>query len=214
MIRTKYISFNKQLSKYEKRKHRQCSYLSKYVYTKKQNVLITETKNELIITIEGSNTISNWVDNLSIQLKKNDIHEGFYKYACECINEHNLINVVQKCDKPIYICGHSLGSVAAIVLLYKLIFIKPHEKEYNLILFGSPKPGGEVFKERFYENIKNVKIYNYQVDNDIVCRFPFSWLGGYTNIGNIITLSSNVCIFNVLYNHDINTYITLLRQES
>ena len=85
----------------QEKKIKQCARLSKYIYNVPSEVLINETKNALIITIEGTDTFSNWIDNFSIGLKKNDIHKGFFRYSTYCIRKYNLINVIKKKQKTI-----------------------------------------------------------------------------------------------------------------
>lgn len=187
------------------KKIKQCARLSKHIYNVPKDVLINETKNELIITIEGTDTLSNWIDNLSIGLKKNDIHKGFFRYSTYCIRKYNLINIIKNNKKPLYICGHSLGAAAATVILFKLAMYL-HNVECYLILFGSPKPGGKHFSEEFAIKLPNVNIYNYQNPKDFVCKLPC--LLGYSHINQDILFTKKVfLIHNILKNHDMNTYI-------
>lgn len=187
------------------KKIKQCARLSKYIYTVSDDVLITETKNELIITIEGTDTLSNWIDNLSIGLKKNDIHKGFFRYSTNCIRKYNLINVLKENKKPLYICGHSLGAAAATVILFKLAMYL-HNVDCYLILFGSPKPGGKHFSKEFSKQLPNVHIHNYQNPKDLVCKLPC--LLGYSHINNdIYFIQKMYMLINILKNHDMDTYI-------
>lgn len=187
------------------KKIKQCARLSKYIYTVSEDVLINETKNELIITIEGTDTLSNWIDNLSIGLRKNDIHKGFFRYSTSCIRKYNLINVLKHNKKPLYICGHSLGAAAATVILFKLAMYL-HDVDCYLILFGSPKPGGNSFSQEFAKQLPNVHIYNYQNPKDLVCKLP--WFLGYSHINDDIYFTQKVfLLINILKNHDMDTYI-------
>jgi predicted lipase len=187
------------------KKIKQCARLSKYIYRAPSDVLVNETQNELIITIEGTDTLSNWIDNLSIGLKKNDIHKGFYRYSTQCVRKYNLIDVVKKNEKPLYICGHSLGAAAATVILFKLA-MHVRDKECYLILFGSPKPGGKMFSQEFAKRLPNVNVYNYQNPKDFVCKFPMFF--GFSHINEEVFYTSNIYFFfYFLKNHDMDTYI-------
>lgn len=189
----------------QEKKIKQCARLSKYIYNVPSDVLINETKNALIITIEGTDTFSNWIDNFSIGLKKNDIHKGFFRYSTYCIRKYNLINVIKKNKKPLYICGHSLGAAAATVILFKLAMYL-QDVECYLILFGSPKPGGKQFSNEFQKQLPNLHIYNYQNPKDLVCKLPC--LLGYSHISqNIHFIQNMYFICNILKNHDMDTYI-------
>lgn len=191
--------------KTDKKKIKQCARLCKYIYKSPYDVLINETKNDLFITIEGTDTLSNWIDNMSIGLKKNDIHKGFFRYSTSCIRNYDLIKTIKENDKPLYICGHSLGAAAATVIVFKLAFLLK-DKECNLVLFGSPKPGGTSFSRKFIETLPNVKIYNYQNHRDIVCKLPC--LLGYSHLNEDIYFIEYMYIFFfVLKNHDMDTYI-------
>lgn len=192
---------------YRNKKLKQCSRLAKHVYQVKDDVLICETKNELIITIEGTDTLVNWYDNISIGLRKNDIHRGFFRYSTHCIRKYNLRTILEETNKPIYVCGHSLGAAAAIVILFKLAFLLKY-KDCTLVLFGSPKPGGKQFTEKFNNALPYLNIYNFQNKNDLVCKLPFDFLG-YCHINEDDILSVNK-IYNpihVLKNHSMDNYI-------
>ena len=199
------IQSNEKNSVKLQKKIKQCARLSKYIYKVQNDVLINETKNELIITIEGTDTLSNWIDNLSIGLKKNDIHKGFHRYSTQCIRKYNLIDVLKKNKKPLYICGHSLGAAAATVILFKLAMYVQN-KDCNLILFGSPKPGGKMFSQEFAKRLPNVSVYNYQNPKDLVCQFPIFL--GYSHINKEVFYITNIYLFfYFLKNHDMDTYI-------
>lgn len=203
-IRLVAVMMNSNNVKLQK-KIKQCARLSKYIYKVPHDVLICETKNELIITINGTNSFSNWIDNLSIGLKKNDIHKGFFRYSTHCIRKYNLINVLKENKKTLYICGHSLGAAASTVILFKLAMYL-YNVECFLILFGSPKPGGKHFSQEFAQKLPNVHIYNYQNPKDFVCKLPCFL--GYSHVNDDIYFTKKMyMLINFLKNHTMDTYI-------
>lgn len=196
----------KNMCKLDKKKIKQCARLAKHVYYVKEDVIICETKNETIIVIDGTDTISKWVDNISIGLRKNDIHEGFFRYSTQCIKKYNLRQTINNSNKPIYLCGHSLGAAAATIIAFKLAHILQN-KECNLVLFGSPKPGGQRFANNVSLLLPNANIYNIQSQNDIICRFPLNIFGYYHITDEILYIQSMFSALRIIQNHNMNTYI-------
>ena len=84
---------------------------------------------------------------------KDDIHKGFRDYALSCLHElieDNAFNLMRK-SKHITICAHSLGGTASIIIIAILLskFDFMQKKNVDVVLFGSPKPGGSKFIKRF-----------------------------------------------------------------
>jgi hypothetical protein len=192
------------------KKHVECAKLCKKVYTQKNDILIRYNKKEhdLIVAIEGSDTLVNWYDNLSVCKRTDDVHVGFRKYATHCKKKYKLHTTLQKYkDAKIYICGHSLGSAAAALIANDL----HNQYDIDLIVFGCPKIGGHAFKKRFMSN--SVSTFNYQNTHDIVSKLPFNALGYTQMTDNIIELYPGYRPHEILKNHDIDTYIEMLEHN-
>jgi predicted lipase len=183
-----------------------CGNLAKYVYYTDQSALICENKKEIIIALRGTTNAIDWLNNVSIIRKKNDIHRGFYKHSMDCIRKNKILHLVKQNNKPITICAHSLGAAAATILLFQLAQYFEN-RECCLIMFGSPMPGGEQFAANFAKKLPHLKIYNIQNIKDIVCLLPLNLLG-YTHIhSSEYIFDTNYHYLNLLQNHTINTYI-------
>lgn len=187
-------------------KFKLCSHLAKQVYYTDKNVLVVKKKKELIIAIRGTSSCIDWFNNISIVRRHNDIHRGFYKYSMNCIEKHELQTLIKNNKQPITICAHSLGAVAATILIFQLAqYFK--EIDCTLIMFGSPRPGGKKFAESFAEKLPNLKIYNIRNKKDVVCYSPLAMFG-YTHIdGTEFTFDTKYKLYNIYKNHSINTYI-------
>ena len=103
------------------KQHSHCAHMCKQIYTKKPDLLFNKHKNILYISIEGSDTLVNWIDNVSIVMKRNDIHRGFTRYANYCLNKFNIFDIFEDIDEyeKIILTGHSLGSASATLIAYE-----------------------------------------------------------------------------------------------
>lgn len=186
------------------------SKLAKYVYTYKDEVLVCETDKDLILVFQGTNTVSDWVYNLSFN-KKNDIHTGFYEYSLNILAKYDIKSLIESCNKPIFFVGHSRASCCAIIILFELAMSLQY-KDCSLILFGSPKPGGTTFRSEFERKLPNVKTYNFQNKKDIVCQYPPN--DGFVHLNSqIYYFDSDFCFFEILKNHNIDTYIDAIADD-
>lgn len=195
---------NVHLDKRIKKKLRFCAMLSESVYYSKNKVLIWETNKDMIIAIRGTVSVTDWINNFSIK-KENDIHGGFFYHSQQCIEQYNLSQVFKNTKKPITICAHSLGAAVATIIIFQLSAYV-HNKKCNLIMFGSPMPGGATFANDFKNKLPNLNIYNFQNIQDIICRLPCNHIG-YTHIGNTYLLSPPYLKYQCFRNHSIETYI-------
>jgi predicted lipase len=187
-------------------KFKLCSHLAKQVYYTDKKVLVVRKKKELIIAIRGTSSCIDWFNNISIIRQHNDIHRGFYRYSLNCIEKHELPTLIKNNKQPITICAHSLGAVAATILIYQLAqYFK--NIDCTLIMFGSPRPGGKEFAESFAEKLPNLKIYNIRNKKDVVWFLPLN-IFGYTHIDcTEFTFDTDFKHYNIYKNHSINTYI-------
>jgi predicted lipase len=119
---------------------------------------IDHEREKIIISFRGSSNIHNWIDNIQIShINPYDdyadvsVDKGFYK-ALNYVKEpvYNFINNMQSTysNYNILITGHSLGGALSTLASFEIIYIngiKPENVE--LITFGSPRVGNNVFKK-------------------------------------------------------------------
>lgn len=207
--------------------HLHCAHMCKNIYYRKPDLLFNKHKNKLYISIEGSDTIINWIDNISIAMKRNDVHRGFARYASYCMNEYDILDLVDDFDAydKIILTGHSLGSASATLIARELC--KSYEKrgarfhsKFELVLFGCPKIGGNSFKKEFNDLVDKtgLTIYSYENKKDIVCKIPFGFLG-YTHTflqEDTVHLepATNTHVLDIYTNHSMNQYIESLQESN
>ena len=97
------------------------------------------------------------------------VHRGFYQYAMALIkplkDNKNLIE-----HKKLYVCGHSLGGTAALLLSarFKDTFIYENLRLYT---YGMPRAGTRTFVERY----KDILHYRHVNNHDLVPQVPTVW---------------------------------------
>jgi len=175
--------FTRSVKSSEKKRHLHCAHMCKNIYNVKTDVLTNKRGNTLYIAVEGTDTVVNWIDNISISFKTDDIHRGFRRYADHCMFEYTPFGNIGDFDR-VTVCGHSLGSACAALLVYDLCKMSELNNtllpsNIELVLFGCPKIGGETFKKDFNRlaDKQGLKVFNYQNHRDIVCAIPFGFLG-------------------------------------
>ena len=192
-----------------------CAELCQYVYTIDDDVYIEYDTDVTYIVIEGSDTIVNWIDNVSFLWKRNDMHRGFYRYSNYCIERYKLLDVINS-SRNVILCAHSLGAACAILSVYTLIPFINDNIHIDMILFGCPMMGGTQFAKMFNKNvIKNnrvhVNVFIYKCGNDVVSMLP-SKLFGYTHVQEHISLKG--VSKNPIKNHNIQSYINAIKNAS
>ena len=104
--------------------------------------------------------------------------------------------------EDIYISGHSSGGAIANIASLDLYYLYPNIR-INTITFGSPRVANKAFIEEYNKNIKNsIRIVN---KNDIIQYLPLPII--YHHIHKPIILLDNLKNKNIIYNHEIKTYI-------
>jgi len=176
-------AFVRKIHSNEKKHHLHCAHMCKNIYYKKADVLMNKYKNTLYIAVEGTDTVVNWIDNISVAFKSDDIHRGFRRYANYCMEQYDIFKGLDEFDN-VTICGHSLGSASATLLAYHLCKQSelndiPLPSNMELVVFGCPKIGGETFHKEFNRLVSKTGLIvtNYQNDGDVVCTIPFGFLG-------------------------------------
>jgi predicted lipase len=182
----------------------------------KHKTIIIKDRNDIYIAIKGTSTIIDWRNNLHLKKNAIDVHQGFSDYAQDCFKEIQANNLIEDCYDVdnVIISSHSSGACAAVVILYHLmtnnkLILKG--KNIDLIMFGSPKPGGKIFRSQFQELCKdfNINMYRYVNNDDIVPNLPP--FGYFHHICEESALKDITCARNNIYkDHCMDAYITNL----
>jgi len=84
--------------------------------------------------------------------------------------------------------GHSLGGACSILAGVYMAWSMP-DCEVSILPFGSPRVGNFAFKE-WVEEMENVSLFRYALQNDIVSRLPPAFLG-YVHVGHFVHLEAD-----------------------
>ena len=147
------------------------------------------------IIVEGSDSLFNWVDNLSFLFKRKDMHRGFYRYAKYCIEKYDLLRELNDPTATrIVFAGHSLGAARVAIVMTELGRELTDDIARDIILFGCPQVGGRKFKKRFQESIlkhndkeRKHRCLSLRNGKDVVCGQPFG-IFGYTKCDQLIQI--------------------------
>lgn len=144
---------------------------------------VNRDDNSLFVSIRGSETILNWVDN--IQVRKitpyNDdsieVSKGFFKAYSYLKSDifDKLDAMKNKYDtKDLVITGHSLGAAIGTLLAYDILTTNKTFDIHNLITFGSPRIGNN----KFVESISRYNLIHYRITHyyDMVPHLPQEFL--------------------------------------
>ena len=194
-------------------KHFLGALLCKKLYHKQNKTITVKHNKDLYIAIKGTTTVNDWKNNFYLKRNDIDIHKGFSEYAHECMIEFYDERLTDHSDiENIIISSHSLGSCAAIIILYHMMkknaeFVK--DKNIDLLMFGSPKPGGKKFMEEFTKMCVefNVTLYRYVNKYDVITNYPP--LEGYSHVCDEIILDceKNTTRRNLYQEHCMDSYI-------
>ena len=184
--------------------------LCKLTYKNKNTCIIIHKNNTLNICFRGTKNTNDFYLNLNIIpqsfIKKEiKVHKGFlYKYLSIrdiVINKTKEI-ISNNYIEDIYISGHSSGGAIANIASLDLFYLYPN-KRINTITFGSPRVANKAFIDEYNKNINNS--YRIVNKNDIIQYLPLPII--YNHIHKPLILQDNNNINNIIYNHNINTYI-------
>ena len=181
------IPFVKQFyMKQSLQRHYYAAKVCRDLYHKPESVYVTKHKGFTYVAIEGSDTITDWMYNM-MAVRYNNVHIGFNLYCNSCINNYDIEKTIDV-NGNVIICGHSLGAVAAVLLLNKLNMQNVKE----VVIFGCPKFCDSIFMTSIENvlNINNINLYSYVNGEDIVTKLPPDFLG-YTSLKNQIQLKNN-----------------------
>lgn len=179
-------------------KHLGCALKCKQMYRKSEPVHIYKSQNT--VAFSGTRSVTELSRSLEMFKTEDDLHKGYKKYADWC---KELIDFSQlDTSKPITLTAHSLGAVAASIIATQFPY------DFELVLFGSPKPGGKEFVDDFLSR-KNVSVYNYMHTHDLVQYFPFT---DYKQLTDYIFLNHIPTKKNIIANHSIESYVQNIQE--
>lgn len=175
-------------------RHLGCALKCKQMYKKTEPVHIYKSQNT--VAFSGTRSVTELSRSLEMFKTEDDVHKGYKKYAewCKELIDFDLLNT----DEPITLTAHSLGAVAATIIATQFPYYT-----FELVLFGSPKPGGKEFVEDF-KTKENISVYNYMHTHDLVQYFPFT---NYKQLTEYTFLNHVPSTRNIIANHSIETYI-------
>jgi hypothetical protein len=142
--------------------------------------LVCVTDEALIVTVQGSESSRDWLNNLKIiKTEFHGIlaHKGF-AWCAESILPDVLAAIARDPEKPVVLTGHSLGGAIATLLA---VALRPHP--VKLVTFGQPRVSTtrELKLALYGEYIRVVN------GSDVVPRSP--WLG-YSHAGTCVYLDN------------------------
>ena len=184
--------------------------LCKLTYYKNNTFIIIKKNNSLNICFRGTKNIKDLYLNFNIIpesfLKKEiKVHKGFlYKYLSirELVINKTIEIISNNKIEDIYISGHSSGGAIANIASLDLYYLYQNIR-INTITFGSPRVANKAFIDEYNKNINNsIRIVN---KNDVIQYLPLPII--YHHIHKPLILFDNVKKINIIYNHEIKTYI-------
>jgi predicted lipase len=174
---------------------------------KSQHKYVIETPENYIIVFRGSVNMQDWLNNLSFDTTNfynTNVSIGFLT----CLEEDK--NRQLKYDKPLIVCGHSLGGAVAILHAFEL------ETHNNIIeevvTFGAPFVGAKSFQDEYNFGAQNLisKTTQYINGNDIVPELPpikFYHVGKQVYIGKKYKWYNPLKWVRMFLDHRIGNYI-------
>ena len=180
--------------------HLGCALKCKQMYRKGKPVHIYKKQN--IVAFSGTKSVTELPRSLNMFKTDDDIHLGYKKYADMCVD---LIDFEElDTSRRITFTAHSMGAIAASLIAMR------HPYDFDLVLFGSPKPGGKDFVEQFKAH-DNIRVYNYMHTHDLVQYFPFI---DYVPLTDTYITLNHYRKKNVISNHGMECYIDNMREEA
>lgn len=171
---------------------------------------------QLIITFRGTSSIKDWKTDLTAWKKtipygnntsKIRIHAGFLKaYSVPAVRS-KIQSLITDDICYIKVYGHSYGAALAILCGVDLEYNFP-DKDYEVILFGSPRVGNRAFQKSY--NNRVFKTFRIENGNDMVTKLPFA-ICGYRHVGIKIHIGKRrIFGFYSINGHQLKNYYTNL----
>lgn len=187
-----------------------------YCYSKfvgnSQHKFVLETPTNFIIVFRGSVNKSDWLNDFSFQtvnFYNTNVSIGFLS----CLEEDK--NRQLKYDKPVIVCGHSLGG--AVAILHALELDSHNNTIQEVVTFGAPFVGAKSFQEEYNNcHLKNITT-QYVNGNDIVPQMPpikFYHVGNQVQIGKKYSWFNPLCWVRKFLDHKIGNYFKSILRYS
>jgi predicted lipase len=174
--------------------HIMCAYYNRKAYIMQKDVTLNTFKNVNIIAFRGTNDLKSLSYSFDLRNHENRLHSGYNKYAQSCKDQ--LLDLDIDFRKKTYITGHSLGSLASVLVANDL------DIEANIVLFGSPRLATDDFCQEIKKNTK-LQIYNYINEYDIIADYPFFC---YQHVTEAIILKNSKSYINPINYHSMRSY--------
>lgn len=174
-------------------------------------MLIIDASDRIILAFKGTTSSANMITDLKVHLSnftgmvssslqhtkasisenlwnKAKIHTGFLK-AYTSIS-HQVIDEVRqmllKGERPIFLCGHSLGGALATLCAADLhLSLSVPTSTISVSTFGSPRCGNRFWASMYDQIIQ--RHWRFEVETDIVTKVPSSHF--YTHVGKKVLLT-------------------------
>lgn len=180
--------------------HLGCALKCRQMYKKGKPVHVYKKQN--VVAFSGTKSMKELPRSLNMFKTDDDIHAGYKKYADLCID---LIDFSElNTNRRITFTAHSMGAIAASLIAMR------HPYAFDLVLFGSPKPGGKDFVQQFKTH-ENIRVYNYMHAHDIVQYFPFI---DYVPLTDEYITLHDITKKNVISNHGMECYIENMQRAA
>ena len=174
--------------------HIMCALFNRRAYTLQKDIYFKKYKDTNIIAFRGTYDMRSLSYSFDVRSHDKKLHKGYSKYAEHC--KQLLKEMDIDYSKKTYITGHSLGSLASVLVANDM------NLNAELILFGSPRLATCDFCEEISNN-NNLNIYNYINEYDIIADYPFFL---YEHIKKPIILKNSQSFMNPINYHSMRTY--------
>lgn len=137
---------------------------------------ILHDEGEVYIVFRGTESFTDWANNLKVKFNEEGIHSGFNRaYNSIRFKIMNHLNDIDYRFKSIFVCGHSRGGALAVICAHRLKHVT------RVATFGSPMVGDKDFHKAYQRHDRTFRWENYL---DFVTRLP-SDKAGYKPVGQI-----------------------------
>lgn len=171
-----------------------CALYNRKAYISKKDIYYKTFKNINIIAFRGTNDMRSLSYSFDVRSHDKKLHKGYNNYAQHCRDLLKDMDI--DFSKQTFVTGHSLGSLASVLVAHELNI------HAEVVLFGSPRLATKEFRKEVSEN-KKLDIYNYINEYDIIADYPFFL---YEHIKDPIILSNSKSYVNPLHYHSMMTY--------
>ena len=180
------------------------AYLAQQVYQQRPDWLAQTVDGTLFIAIEGTDEALDWRRNFEFVFTADDTHAGFANYATLLMAQMWAAGVDLCGAEQVVVTGHSLGGAVATIIAAQL---QDHHAPVHLVTFGSPRPGGQKFRERL-----RVPHHRFVHGMDVVPHMPLAAFG-FRHVSPAIMLpEDNDSVLKGVADHDMSIYHRLVCQ--